>query len=71
MASYASGFPQSGEEETETTETSPDTQQDIQDADDPQTEKSEAEQPLLEGLTPDLEKQLIELVLDFERESFP
>lgn len=72
MATYSSGFPQSGAE-SEFQETSPETQNDLRkgDEDDEQEMEDDPSEELLEGLTPELEKKLIDLVLEFERESYP
>ena len=71
MASYASGFPQAGSEDPTTQQTSPDTDEDLKKGDDADDEEVDKDEVLLEGLTPDLEKKLIDLVLEFERESYP
>jgi hypothetical protein len=71
MASYASGFPQAGADDPMSQETSPETEEDLRKGDDADDEDDKKDELLLEGLTPDLEKKLIDLVLEFERESYP
>lgn len=76
MSSYASGFPQSGDSYEEPQQTESPTQerdQGLQDEDANLDEAGEPKkiEPLLDGLTPDLEKKLISLVEQFEQESYP
>lgn len=73
MGAYASGFPSSGDEgqsagDTEDTRGLQDQETDEGEGDDLFNEQDE---PLLEGLTKELESKLISLVIDFEQESFP
>src|SRR5207302_1171061 len=61
-------------EPVENEETSPDTEKDLRKGDDADDEMEGSEdkiQPLLPELTPELEKKLIELVTEFERENYP
>jgi hypothetical protein len=72
MSAYSSGYPQAGTEEEYDGDTEDTKGLQDPDEEDPDDDLfSEPKEPLLEGLTPELEQKLISLVVDFEQESFP
>lgn len=70
MAAYSSGFPMAGADDPEEDEPISDDSEEERDESDI-LEDEDKDQPLLPGLTKELETKLINLVIEFERESFP
>lgn len=70
MGAYSSGFPNAGVDD-EPVQDDQTTDLQNEEADDDLFEEKKPLEPLIEGLTPELETALINIVLDFEQESFP